>query len=96
MNDLAWLLAVSPPDDVRNGAQALELAERACTATGYRDPRLMATLAAAYAEVGRFSEAVAIATKALDLLGPVQEVQAQRLRHGLQRHQQGKPYRSQQ
>ena len=94
MNDLAWMLAVSPPDDVRNGARAVELAERACTATGYRDPRPMTTLAAAYAEVGRFSEAVAVATKALDLLGPRQEVQAQRLRRGLKRYREGKPYQS--
>jgi tetratricopeptide (TPR) repeat protein len=95
MNDLAWLLAVCPLDDVRDGARAVELADRACTASGYRDPQLMTTLAAAYAEVGRFSDAIAVATKALDLLGPGQELQSQRLRRGLQRYQKGKPCRSQ-
>lgn len=63
-------MAVCPEQDVRNGAKAVQLAERPRTATGYRNPRTITTLAAAYAEVGRFPEAIDAATKTLDLLGP--------------------------
>jgi tetratricopeptide (TPR) repeat protein len=93
LNDLAWLLAVCPPNNIRNGAEAVRLAKRACEVTGHRDPLLLNTLAAAYAEIGEFTEAVAVASKALDLLGPHQQTQAQRLRRGLQRYQKGEPYR---
>jgi len=54
---LAWLLATSPDDGVRNGPVAVQLAERACKFTKNNNALNLATLAAAYAEVGRFQEA---------------------------------------
>ena len=57
-NQLAWLLATHPSAQVRNGAEAVRLAERACHLTGDKEPHFLATLAAAYAEAGRFEEAV--------------------------------------
>lgn len=44
---------------VRNGRQAVGLAERLAATTGRKDPAVLDVLAAAYAEVGRWDEAVA-------------------------------------
>jgi tetratricopeptide (TPR) repeat protein len=64
LNNLAWLLATCPEPTVRNGARAVSLAERACEITRFQNTLFIGTLAAAYAEAGRFSEAVAMAQKA--------------------------------
>ena len=64
LNNLAWVLASSPDSTQRNGAEAVTLAERACQLTGFKEPLLVGTLAAAYAEAGRFPEAVSAAEKA--------------------------------
>ncbi len=64
LNNLAWKLAASPDDELRNGAEAVRLAERACDLTHNGQPLFIGTLAAAYAEAGRFPEAVATAEKA--------------------------------
>jgi len=66
-NKLAWLLATSPQASLRNGNQAVELAQRANQLTGGENPVILRTLAAACAEAGRFSEAVAITQRALPL-----------------------------
>src|SRR5262249_7362738 len=57
-NQLAWLLATCPDDAVRDGPQALGLATRACERSGWQDPVLIDTLAAACAECGQFEQAV--------------------------------------
>jgi Flp pilus assembly protein TadD len=67
LNNLAWELATSPDDQLRNGAEAVQLAERACELTNYERPQFIGTLAAAYAEAGRFEDAVAASQKAYDL-----------------------------
>jgi len=67
LNDLAWIRATAPQAQLRNGPGAVRLAERACELTGSRNPRFLGTLAAAYAETGRFAEAVTAAEKARDL-----------------------------
>jgi cytochrome c-type biogenesis protein CcmH/NrfG len=67
LNNLAWLLATCPDDRIRDGAQAVEYASRACELTQNRQTMTLGTLAAAYAEAGRFDEAVATAQKACDL-----------------------------
>jgi Flp pilus assembly protein TadD len=67
LNNLAWILSSNPADDLRNGAEAVRLAERACQLSQHREPVLLGTLAAAYAEAGRFDDAVKTAEKARDL-----------------------------
>ncbi len=67
LNNQAWDLATNPDPAKRDGAKAVTLAESACEQTQYRLPILVGTLAAAYAEAGRFDEAVAMARKACDL-----------------------------
>jgi hypothetical protein len=64
LNNLAWIRAANADPKFRDGGEAVRLAERACRVTRYRQPMLMGTLAAAYAEAGRFDEAVAAAEKA--------------------------------
>jgi Flp pilus assembly protein TadD len=66
-NNLAWVLATCPQASLRNGNQAVELAQRANQLTGGENPTVLDTLAAAYAEAGRFPEAVQAAQRALQL-----------------------------
>ena len=65
--NLAWILATSPANKDRNGAEAIQLAARACALTDYQNPLFLAYLAAAYAEAGRFEDAVATDVKSRDL-----------------------------
>jgi Flp pilus assembly protein TadD len=66
LNNVAWLLATCSDETVRNGAEAVRLAEHACRLSGNAQPRELGTLAAAYAEAGRFPQAVETAQKAVD------------------------------
>jgi tetratricopeptide (TPR) repeat protein len=65
--DLAWMLATWPEPTVRNGIKAVALAEMANQVSKDKDPLILRTLAAAYAEAGRFPEAVLTAKQALVL-----------------------------
>jgi tetratricopeptide (TPR) repeat protein len=67
LNQVAWLLATCPKASDRNGAEAVELAARAVQLSNGRDPAVLYTLAAAYAEVGRFPEAAQTARRAVAL-----------------------------
>jgi tetratricopeptide (TPR) repeat protein len=64
LNDLAWIRASAPDSRLRNGAEAVKLAEQACQLTEFHEPQRIGTLAAAYAEAGRFEEAVKTGEKA--------------------------------
>jgi protein O-mannosyl-transferase len=55
---LARILAASPEAQTRNGAQAVQLAQRAAELSGHTNALVLDSLAAAYAEAGRFAEAV--------------------------------------
>ena len=66
-NRLARILATHPDAKVRDGAEATRLATVACERTSQRNPYFLDTLAAAYAETGRFTDAVRTAEKALAL-----------------------------
>jgi Flp pilus assembly protein TadD len=65
LNNLAWLLATCPDATVRNGVEAVHCAERASLLPAPKGMCVAGTLAAAYAEAGRFKEAVATAEKAV-------------------------------
>jgi len=66
-SNLAWLLATSPVAALRNGAEALALAQQATQSSDGGDPNLLRILAAAYAENGRFKEAAETAQRALGI-----------------------------
>lgn len=63
-NNLAWELATSPHKNLRNGPEAVALAERIVNQPGGRTATFLDTLAAAYAAAGRFDEAVQAALEA--------------------------------
>jgi Flp pilus assembly protein TadD len=67
LNNLAWLLATSSDGSVRDGAEAVRVAEHACRLSGYKEARTLGTLAAAFAEAERFPEAVATGQRAIEL-----------------------------
>src|SRR5438094_7113553 len=67
MSNLAWVFATSPDESVRNGPKAVQLAEQAVRISGGRIPILFRTLGAAYAESGRFSEAIQAAQQGIEL-----------------------------
>ena len=93
LNNLAWILATSSNDRLRNGPEAVRLSEHACELTQYREPLLIGTLAAAYAEAGRFPEAVATAEKAAQLATTAGSGElAEKNRQLLELYRAGKPY----
>jgi protein O-mannosyl-transferase len=93
LNNLAWVLAAGPDDELRNGPEAVRLAQRACELTHYGEPLFIGTLAAAYAECGRFPEAVATAEKAEQLAttAGAKDV-AGKIRQLLELYRAGKPF----
>jgi Flp pilus assembly protein TadD len=92
LNNLAWVWVTCPDASIRNGIKALELAQQANRLAGGKDSRVLTTLAAAYAEVGRFSEAAATAGKALDLsVAQNNAFQAELLRGHLKQYRAGVP-----
>jgi len=66
-SNMAWALATWPEARVRDGKKAVELAERADSLTQSENVRVNITLAASYAEAGRFAEAVKTAQRAMQL-----------------------------
>lgn len=66
-NNLAWFLATASVPEARDGAEAVRLAERLRRQMQEDNPAVLDTLAAAYAEAGRFDEAVATVRQALQL-----------------------------
>lgn len=64
-NNLAWLLATSSDASIRDGNRAMELAKQAVRLSRGEDPNYLRTLAAAFAESGRFAEAKETAQRAL-------------------------------
>ncbi|MGA2543571.1 MAG: tetratricopeptide repeat protein [Verrucomicrobiota bacterium] len=65
LNNLGWLLATASDDKLRDGPEAVRLAERALRLPPAKGMCVAGTLAAAYAEAGRFPEAIATAEKAV-------------------------------
>jgi tetratricopeptide (TPR) repeat protein len=94
LNDLAWLLATHPSAEVRDGSEAVRLAERACQLGKNTEARYWGTLDAAYAESRRFADAIRTAEKTRQLAlaaGQSEVAQAAEQRLGL--YQKNQPYR---
>jgi protein O-mannosyl-transferase len=66
-NNLAWVLATASDSSIRDGPKAVGFAREAVQLSGGREPLFLRTLAAAYAESGRFSEAIAVAQQAVGI-----------------------------
>jgi tetratricopeptide (TPR) repeat protein len=93
LNNLAWVLATCPKPEVRNGPRAVELAQQAERLGGARNPAVLGTLAAAYAEAGQFPEALRTAQHALELATTQTNfAQADMLRANIALFQAGSPF----
>jgi tetratricopeptide (TPR) repeat protein len=67
LTNLAWLLATSPIESLRNGGRAVEIARQADQLSGGTNTVVLRTLAAAYAETGQFGKAIESARTAVQL-----------------------------
>jgi Tfp pilus assembly protein PilF len=67
LNNMAWMLATWPDAMIRESTKAVALAERAVLLTNNKEPRTLATLAAAFAETARFPDAAKTAERAAQL-----------------------------
>jgi tetratricopeptide (TPR) repeat protein len=90
LNNLAWLLATSPDDKIRDGRRAIDLATDACRITEYQLPHILSTLAAAYAETGDFDAAVKWSSKAVEMNDPQH---GEELKKELESYKAKKPWR---
>jgi tetratricopeptide (TPR) repeat protein len=66
-SNLAWVFATSPEDSIRDGTRAVELGEKALRISGGKIPMIHRVLAAAYAESGRFADAIETAQRGAEL-----------------------------
>ena len=93
LNNLAWILAANPDPQLRNGPEAVQLAEHSCALTRNTQALKIGTLAAAYAEAGRFSNAVASAQLARSVALAHGETNVAAANQQLQKlYQAGQPY----
>jgi tetratricopeptide (TPR) repeat protein len=93
--NLAWILATSPEPATRDGAKAVELAERVLQHAGHPNAIVLRTLAAAYAESGRFPDAINAAEQASQLAMAQGNVGlAEDLQRCIANYRMGRPLRS--
>jgi tetratricopeptide (TPR) repeat protein len=95
LNNMAWVLATSPDDPVRNAQRSIELGTKACELTKYQKPHILSTLAAGYAEKGEWEAAKKWSAKAVELGAKDQEVDDQ-LKKELENYKEQKPWREKQ
>ena len=97
INGLAWVLATSPVDGIRNGLMAVGYGEKALSLAGQNEKFLyMDTLATAYAEAGRFTDAVSMQTKAISLIPENYDAkESAQFKVRLQSYKEHKPWREQ-
>ena len=94
LNNLAWMLAAAPEASLRDGAKAVQFAQRALQLSGKRSAMIFRTLAAAYAENGRFPDAVDAAKGGLRLAIEQQNAGLRaELEQNIELYQAGSPYR---
>jgi len=96
LNNLAWILATSPDESLRDGKRSIELGKQACEQTEYKAAHVLSTLAAGYAETGDFDEAIKWSTKAVELGKTEENDQIGQLEKELESYQQKKPWREKQ
>jgi tetratricopeptide (TPR) repeat protein len=97
LSQIAWLLATSSEEALRNGARAVEFAEKADQLSGGGNAIVLHALAAAYAENGEFFKATESARRALTLATAQESTNlANALQREITSYQAGLPYRENQ
>ncbi|MFI5380469.1 MAG: tetratricopeptide repeat protein, partial [Tepidisphaerales bacterium] len=86
LTELAWLLATAPSGAVRDGAAAVQFAEKACRLTEQKDCSALEALAAAYAEIGRFNQAATTLENAIKLASAAPAEQRKRMQFALAKY----------
>jgi len=90
----AWILAATPFNELRNGKEAVKLAEKACDLLREKDPHALAVLGVAQAEYGSFRRALDATRRAIALYTQAGDtVKAAALKSRLNLFEQNKPYR---
>ena len=92
-SNLAWVFATCPEDSVRDGRHAVELAEKALRISGGKIPMIYKVLAAAYAESGRFDDAIETAQRGAELASQSNPALAGELENNIALYQSGRPLR---
>jgi len=93
-SNLAWVFATCPDASIRDGGRAVELAEKAVQISGGQIPMIFHILAAAYAENGRFSDAIEAAQRGAALANSQGNAGlASELQNNIALYQAGRPLR---
>jgi tetratricopeptide (TPR) repeat protein len=93
--NLAWHLSTCSEPKLRSAGEAIELAERVVRRTERKSSRALDVLAAAYAEAGRFGDAVTTAREAAKLATPSNQKLAEQIQERLELYEKGQPFRQQ-
>jgi len=91
-DSLAWILATCPDDKIRDGQKAVDYAGTACELTDASSAYFVSTLAAAFAEIGKFDQAMKWQKRALE--SPrYEKADGNKARQRLQLYEGHRPYR---
>jgi tetratricopeptide (TPR) repeat protein len=92
-NNLAWILASHPDENLRSPEEALTITTRLCQQTRERSPLYLDTHSIALANLGRFQDAIATANKAIALIPPRNAAAIDGIRGRISLYAASKPYR---
>ena len=94
LNNMLWAMATNVYSKQHASKTTLRLAEVACEMTNHQDPRILDTLAAAYAAADQFDQAVETADQAIILASADQAHDlAEQIRERLKLYKESSPYR---
>lgn len=99
LNNLAWVLATSTEDDVRDAKRSIEIGTKASELTKYEAPHILSTLAAGYAEAGDWETAIKWSSKAVELSEKADKMAgdvSDQLKKELESYKEKKPWREKQ
>ncbi len=92
LNSIAWILATTEDENIKDHTKAVKIAQKACDLTDYKEPNIIDTLAAAYAAGGNFSKAIETAEKALKLAVSANSEDIVQIEERLKLYRQNLPY----
>lgn len=95
LNNFAWLLATCPEAEYRNGKEAVAKASKSCELSGWKEWHPVGTLAASYAEIGDFENAVKYQQQTLTMEG-LTDKERDDANEELKLYEARKPYREEQ